>query len=110
MTRLVILSAALASGLYGIEHRIEPEPLVEGNAYDHKFPEALALPRTLWEAAQRLKQSRMARECFGDAFVHWVPLTTESTTSTSVSVSGRGTSARSSLRRTTRRNARSPSR
>ena len=54
----VILAAALASGLWGIEQRIEPEPLVEGNAYDHKFPEALALPRTLWEAAQRLKQSR----------------------------------------------------
>jgi glutamine synthetase len=65
----VILAAALGSGLYGIEHRIEPEPLVEGNAYDHRFPEALALPRTLWEAAQRLKQSKAARECFGDAFV-----------------------------------------
>ncbi len=25
-----------------IEHRIEPEPLIEGNAYDHKFPERLA--------------------------------------------------------------------
>jgi glutamine synthetase len=65
----IILAAALGSGLYGIEHRIEPEPLVEGNAYDHKFPEQLALPRTLWDSAQRLKQSRMAREYFGDAFV-----------------------------------------
>jgi glutamine synthetase len=73
----VILSAALASGLWGIEHRIEPEPLVEGNAYDHKFPEALALPRTLWEAAQRLKQSRAARECFGDAFVQHFAATRE---------------------------------
>ena len=54
----VILAAALGSGLWGIENRIEPEPLVEGNAYDHKFPGALALPRTLWEAAQRLKQSQ----------------------------------------------------
>ena len=73
----VILSAALASGLAGIEQRIEPEPLVEGNAYDHKFPEALALPRTLWEAAQRLRQSRMAREWFGDAFVQHFAATRE---------------------------------
>lgn len=73
----VILAAALASGLWGIEHRIEPEPLVEGNAYDRKFPEALALPRTLWDSAQRLKQSRMARECFGDAFVQHFAATRE---------------------------------
>src|SRR5262245_7013082 len=73
----VILAAALASGLAGIEQRIEPEPLVEGNAYDHKFPEALALPRTLWEAAQRLRQSRMAREWFGDAFVQHFAATRE---------------------------------
>jgi glutamine synthetase len=73
----VILAAALASGLAGIEQGIEPEPLVEGNAYDHKFPEALALPRTLWESAQRLKQSRMAREWFGDAFVQHFAATRE---------------------------------
>jgi glutamine synthetase len=73
----VILAAALASGLAGVEQRIEPEPLVEGNAYDHKFPEALALPRTLWEAAQRLRQSRMAREWFGEAFVQHFAATRE---------------------------------
>jgi glutamine synthetase len=66
----IILSAALGSGLWGIENRVEPEPVVEGNAYDMKFPEALALPRTLWEAAQRLKASAMAREWFGEEFVH----------------------------------------
>jgi glutamine synthetase len=73
----VILAAALASGLAGIEQRIEPEPLVEGNAYDHKFPEHLALPRTLWDAAQRLKQCKMAREYFGDAFVDHFAATRE---------------------------------
>lgn len=73
----VILAAALGSGLWGIEHRIEPEPLVEGNAYDRKFPEELALPRTLWNAAQRLKQSKMARECFGEAFVQHFAATRE---------------------------------
>ncbi|MDY6949085.1 MAG: glutamine synthetase, partial [Pseudomonadota bacterium] len=60
----IILAAALGSGLWGIENRIEPEPLVTGNAYDHSFPERLALPRTLWDAAQRLKQSRAMRDCF----------------------------------------------
>ncbi len=66
----IILSAALGSGLWGIENKVEPEPVVEGNAYDVKLPEALALPRTLWEAAQRLKTSTMAREWFGEEFVH----------------------------------------
>lgn len=73
----VILSAAIASGLWGIEHGIEPEPLVTGNAYEQKFPTHLALPRTLWEAAQRLKSSHMARECFGDAFVDHFAATRE---------------------------------
>jgi glutamine synthetase len=66
----IILAAALGSGLWGIENKVEPEPVVEGNAYDKKLPEALALPRTLWDAAQRLKASQMAREWFGEEFVH----------------------------------------
>lgn len=73
----IILAAAIASGLWGIENRAEPEPLVEGNAYDRKFPERLALPRTLWESAQRLKESKMAREWFGDAFVEHYAATRE---------------------------------
>jgi glutamine synthetase len=73
----VILAAAVGSGLWGIENRIEPEPLVEGNAYDHTFPDRLALPRTLWDAAQRLKSSAMAREWLGDAFVDHFAATRE---------------------------------
>ena len=73
----IILAAALGSGLWGIENRIEPEPMIEGNAYDQKLPERLALPRTLRDAAQRLKQSRMAREYFGDAFVDHFAATRE---------------------------------
>jgi glutamine synthetase len=71
------LAAALASGLWGIENRIEPEPLIEGNAYEQKFPHSLALPRTLWEAAQRFKQSSMARDWFGPAFVEHFAATRE---------------------------------
>jgi glutamine synthetase len=73
----VILSAALASGLWGIEHKVEPEFLVTGNAYDRKFPARLALPRTLWDAAQRLKSSKAAREWFGDDFVEHFAATRE---------------------------------
>ncbi len=65
----IILSAAVASGLWGIENQVEPEPAVKGNAYDKTFPQRLALPRTLWESAQRLKASKMARDWFGAAFV-----------------------------------------
>ncbi len=73
----VILAAALGSGLWGVEQRIEPEPVVTGNAYDRKFPSRLALPRTLWDAAQRLKASRAARELCGDAWVDHFAATRE---------------------------------
>jgi glutamine synthetase len=73
----VILAAALASGLWGIENKVElPEP-VKGNAYDQKFPEALKFPVTLWDAAQRLKGSSAARDWFGDAFVDHFAATRE---------------------------------
>ena len=73
----IILAAALASGLWGIENRAEPEGEVVGNAYDRKFPARLALPRTLWDAAQRLKGSKMAREWFGGDFVEHYAATRE---------------------------------
>ncbi|MFV3093190.1 glutamine synthetase, partial [Pseudomonas sp. GW6] len=63
------LSVAIGSGLYGIMQQWEPTAPVSGNAYAVKHPEELALPRTLWDAAQRLKGSQAARELFGDAFV-----------------------------------------
>jgi glutamine synthetase len=73
----VILAAALGSGLWGVEQRIEPEPVVTGNAYDRQFPDHLALPRTLWDAAQRLRGSQVARELFGDDFVEHFASTRE---------------------------------
>jgi glutamine synthetase len=65
----VILAAVIASGLWGIEHKAEIESMVKGNAYEQKFPAALQLPATLWDAAQRLKASTVARDYFGAAFV-----------------------------------------
>lgn len=63
------LAAALASGLYGIENNLTLGPDIKGNAYDHQLPQELALPSTLWDAAQRLKHSRAARTFFGNEFV-----------------------------------------
>jgi glutamine synthetase len=73
----IILAAAVASGLWGIENAVEPEGPVKGNAYDHKFPKRMQLPRTLWEAAQKLKASKAARDWFGDAFVDHYAATRE---------------------------------
>lgn len=73
----LVLSAVIASGLWGIENDVLPEPFVEGNAYEKTFPESLTLPATLWDAAQRLKACSMARERFGDAFVEHFAATRE---------------------------------
>ena len=73
----LVMAAALASGLYGIENKLEPEPMAEGNAYDIDYPDYLKLPTTLWEAAQRLKQSEAAHELFGSDFVNHFAATRE---------------------------------
>jgi glutamine synthetase len=65
----IALSAAIGSGLWGIENKIEPDAAIEGNSYARKHPAKRHLPRTLWDAAQRLKASKPARALFGDAFV-----------------------------------------
>jgi len=73
----IALATALASGLYGIENKLELGEPVQGNAYDQKPSPKGALPATLWEAAQRLKASKPAREWLGDAFVEHFAATRE---------------------------------
>ena len=63
------LAAAIGSGLWGIEHRIEPDAPIVGNAYDRLHAPERRLPGTLAEAAERLAASQPARALFGDAFV-----------------------------------------
>ena len=63
------LAAALAAGLYGVEHRLEPTDPVIGNAYSQEHPAALSLPSSLEEAARIFEQSGVAREYLGDVFV-----------------------------------------
>ena len=73
----VALAAAIGSGLWSIEHRIGPDEPIEGNAYARSYPEQRQLPRTLWDAAQRLKDSEAARALCGDAFVEHYAATRE---------------------------------
>src|SRR3989440_2658231 len=73
----IALAAALGSGLWGIEHKIEPTERVAGNAYELPPNPEFGLPSTLWEAAQRLKASKPARTLFGDAFVDHYAATRE---------------------------------
>ena len=65
----IALSAAIGSGLWGIENRIEPDAAIEGNSYDRDHAPHRRLPATLHEAATRLLDSKAARSLFGDEFV-----------------------------------------
>ena len=71
------LAAALASGLYGIDKKLEPCSMVSGDAYTQDHPDELKLPTTLWEAAQALRSSNEARELFGNPFVEHFAATRE---------------------------------
>ena len=63
------LAACLGSGLTGIEQHTEPPPESTGDAYDETVAPARRFPRTLLEAADRIRASGRARTLFGDAFV-----------------------------------------
>jgi glutamine synthetase len=65
----IALACAIGSGLWGIENKIDPGDPIKGNAYEIKNPSHRALPRTLYEAAERLEASGAAKELFGEAFV-----------------------------------------
>jgi glutamine synthetase len=71
------LAAVIGSGLYGIEHKLELPPMIEGNAYTQDLPEGSALPLTLWDAAGALKASEAAKEIFGKEFVEHYAATRE---------------------------------
>lgn len=71
------MSAVLASGLYGIENKLELSPPVIGNAYTQDLADSLAFPMTLWDAAQSLKASEAAKEYLGAEFVEHYAATRE---------------------------------
>ncbi len=73
----IALAAAIGSGLWGIEQKIDPGEPIPGNAYAVDHPKNRALPRSLGEAAERLKASAAARALFGDVFVDHYAATRE---------------------------------
>ena len=73
----IALSAAVGSGLWGIEHKIEPTKPISGNAYEVTLPKKFQFPRTLFDAAQKLKNSNTAKELFGKTFVEHYAMSRE---------------------------------
>ena len=61
------LAAAIAAGLYGIDHELDPGPAFTGNAYVAE--DIPRIPSTLIEALRELEKSDVALEAFG-ADVH----------------------------------------
>lgn len=73
----IALAAVLGAGLYGIEHKLEPQAQVKGNAYEQKHPTSLSLPQSLSAAAFALKKSAAATSLFGEEFVEHYAATRE---------------------------------
>src|ERR1700761_4174475 len=64
------VAALIAAGLHGIDHGLELEPVLEGNAYVSGKPK---IPDSLTEAAQLFGGSEVARKAFGeDVVAHYV--------------------------------------
>jgi glutamine synthetase len=70
------MAACLASGLYGIKNKLKLKaPATTGNGYADK--KQGVLPADLWQATQSMKQSPIAKELFGAAFVEHFTATRE---------------------------------
>jgi glutamine synthetase len=67
----IAYAAAIAAGLDGIRHRVEPPDALRGDGYD---PAGLpGIPATLREAIGEFEQSGLAREAFGeDVAAHYL--------------------------------------
>ena len=70
------MAGSLASGLYGIQNnlKLDIKPSI-GNGYEDKSNGIL--PPNLWEATQKMKSSKVARELLGDTFVDHFTATRE---------------------------------
>lgn len=63
-------AATVAGGMYGISNQIEPPPPFEGNGYT--ATDLPRIPATLPEAIELWRNSRVAKQCFGDDVHHHV--------------------------------------
>lgn len=70
VNQYLAVAALIAGGLYGIEHELELEPMLEGNAYVSGAPR---VPSTLREAAELFAASEVASAAFGeDVVAHYL--------------------------------------
>ena len=60
-------AATIAAGLHGIQKKLKPPKMYEGNAYEDAT--LAQVPKTLREGLDELERSRMAREAFGNKVV-----------------------------------------
>jgi glutamine synthetase len=63
----LVFAASLASGLYGIEKDLKPPEQFEGNIYEAQ--DLKQVPKSLKEANDIFRNSKFAREIFGDDVV-----------------------------------------
>lgn len=63
------MAGALSSGLWGIGQKIEPSAPIIGNAYELAGTENIALPTTLIDSSNALKQSEVAPLYFNKTFI-----------------------------------------
>lgn len=70
VNQYLAVAALIAGGLYGIEHELELEPMLEGNAY---VSDAARVPSTLRDAAELFAASEVASTAFGeDVVAHYL--------------------------------------
>src|SRR5438445_1512119 len=60
-------AATIAAGLHGIDKKLKPPRLYDGNAYED--PKLTQVPKTLREALDALERSKVAREALGETVV-----------------------------------------
>jgi glutamine synthetase len=61
------MAACLASGLYGVRNGLNLQEATKGNGYrDYSHG---TIPRNLFEATSKMKESDVAKELFGEQFV-----------------------------------------
>lgn len=68
-------AACMAAGLYGVKNKLKLQPATQGNGY--RDTSHGTLPRNLWDATQAMKESKLAKELFGEKFVEHYTQTRE---------------------------------
>lgn len=69
------MAACLASGLYGIKNKLKLQEPTTGSGY--RDTSHGVLPANLWAATQAMKESKVAKELFGEKFVEHFTQTRE---------------------------------